>query len=75
MSPQCTEIRDADTPQPMRFLRMAEVVERTGLNKRTIQRRIKDGTFPKPVPLGDRAIGFVESEIVEWMEKLVEARQ
>jgi len=47
----------------VRFLRLPEVVTRTGKSKSTIWAAIKDGTFPQPIKLGPRSIGFIESEI------------
>lgn len=75
MSSRDAESQEPQVTQPTRFLRMTAVVERTGLNKRTIQRRIAANNFPKPVSLGDRAIGFVEAEIEKWMEDRMEARE
>jgi len=49
-----------------RFLRLKEVVARTGLSEMTIWRRQKAGTFPGRVKLGPNAIGFPESEIDAW---------
>jgi prophage regulatory protein len=61
-----------DTPSPnsppLRFLRMKDVEDRVGLNKRTIQRMVKAETFPEPIRLHERSIGFVESEVAAWME-------
>ena len=28
---------------------------------------IKDGVFPKPVPLGPRAVGWLESDVSDWI--------
>ncbi len=39
------------------FLRRKQVETRTGLSRSTIYQYIKDGVFPKPVPLGLRAVG------------------
>jgi prophage regulatory protein len=65
MSPQ-------DTPSPnippLRFLRMKDVEERVGLNKRTIQRMVRAKSFPEPIRLHERSIAFVESEVAAWME-------
>ena len=33
----------------------------------TIYQYIKDGVFPKPVPLGPRAVGWLESDVTEWI--------
>jgi prophage regulatory protein len=43
------------------------VLERTGLSKTTVYRRIKDGSFPPVVPLSKRRSGWRESEINRWM--------
>ena len=43
------------------FLRRKQVETRTGLSRSTIYQTIKDGVFPKPVPLGPRAVGWLES--------------
>jgi prophage regulatory protein len=33
----------------------------------TIYQYIKDGVFPKPVPLGPCAVGWLESDVSEWI--------
>ena len=50
------------------ILRLPAVKARTGLSRSTIYLRIKDGTFPTPVNLGARAIGWLETEIQDWLE-------
>jgi len=49
------------------ILRRKQVETRTGLSRSTIYQYIKDGAFPKPVPLGPRAVGWLESEVREWI--------
>ena len=44
-----------------------QVETRTGLSRSTIYQYIKDGVFPKPVPLGPRAVGWLESDVSEWI--------
>lgn len=56
-----------------RFIRLPEVLNRTGLCKAWIYRLISRNEFPAPVKLGERAIAFVESEIDEWIEKIIQA--
>lgn len=46
------------------ILRRKQVVERTGLSRSTIYLRIQEGTFPKPVNLGARAVGWPSDEVV-----------
>ena len=56
-----------------RILRLPEVMARTGLSRSTIYLRVSQGTFPKPVSLGARAVGWVEAEIQEWLQRQIEA--
>ena len=58
-----------------RVLRKPAVESRTGLSKSTIYAWIKDGRFPAPVALGDRAVGWLESEIDTWIAERVSARR
>lgn len=59
----------------MKVLRVPDVVERTGLSRTTIWRRVRAGKFPAPVVLGTtvlgvQTIGWVESEIDDWIAAL-----
>jgi prophage regulatory protein len=49
------------------ILRLPAVRLRTGLSRSTIYLRIAQGTFPAPVSLGARAVGWIESEVDEWL--------
>ncbi len=51
-----------------RMLRRPEVETRTGLSRSTIYAMISEGTFPKPIRLGKRAVGWPETCIQEWIE-------
>lgn len=53
---------------PDRTLRRRDVEARTGLSRSTIYAMMTQGTFPKPVRLGARAVGWPESEIAAWLE-------
>ena len=52
----------------MRILKTNEVVKIIGLSKVTIWRMERSGTFPKRINLSDRRVGWIESEILEWLE-------
>lgn len=58
----------------MRFLKLREVMEKTALSRSAIYRKMSEDAFPKSVNLGDRAVAWVESEVDEWMEKVIETR-
>ncbi len=53
-------------------LRLPEVKARTGLSRSTIYFRIAQGSFPKPISLGGRAVGWLEAEIQEWLQSCIE---
>ena len=55
------------------ILRLPAVKTSTGLSRSTIYLRVSEGTFPKPVSLGGRAVGWVEAEIQEWLQRRIEA--
>jgi prophage regulatory protein len=55
------------------ILRLPEVRKSTGLSRSTIYLRISQGTFPKPVSLGGRAVGWLEAEIQDWLQRRIEA--
>jgi len=58
----------------MRILRLKDVIEKTGLARSTIYKYVDSGTFPKPIPLGGRSVGWVESEVHEWILSVIEKR-
>ncbi|MHB8389154.1 MAG: helix-turn-helix transcriptional regulator [Acidobacteriaceae bacterium] len=55
------------------ILRLPAVKTRTGLSRSTIYLRISQGTFPKPVSLGGRAVGWLEAEIQEWLQQRIQS--
>ncbi len=58
------------------FLRLQEVKSRTGLSKTEIYRRIAEGTFPRPIPLGKRSVGWRSDELDAWFtERIAEAQR
>lgn len=58
---------------PPRILRLPAVRRRTGLSRSSIYLRISQGRFPKPISLGERSVGWVESEVNDWLTRMIEA--
>ena len=58
----------------MRIMRLKEVIEKTGLAKTTIYNLISQGEFPKQIDLGARSVGWVDTEIEEWIKAKIELR-
>jgi len=57
-----------------KILRLPEVKQQTGLSRSSIYLRISQGLFPSPIPLGGRAVGWLESEIDEWIATRISER-
>ena len=55
------------------ILRRKQVEARTGLSRSTIYDRIKAGTFPAPISLGEKAVGWIESEVDAWLVARIQA--
>ena len=56
------------------ILRLPAVQKRTGLSRSTIYLRISDSRFPRQISLGGgRAVGWVESEIDDWILQQIES--
>ena len=71
------------TPQK-RFIRLPEVLSRTGYGRTSIYRKMEEGTFPRSVKLGgppidpsafdSRAVAWIEDEVEQWIESRIEER-
>jgi prophage regulatory protein len=57
-----------------KILRRAEVEQATGLPRSTIYDAIAKGTFPRPIKLSERSVGWLELEIVAWQKARIAAR-
>ncbi len=58
----------------MRIMRLTEVIQTTGLARSSIYSRMSEGSFPRPVPLGARSVGWVSEEIQDWVEARIQER-
>lgn len=66
----------APTPKPKdRLVRMPEVRMITGLSVSAIYTMMRQGEFPRPVPIGVRAKAWLESDITRWLDDLVKAQR
>lgn len=50
------------------ILRRPNVEILVGLSRSTIYLRMKQGSFPRPIPLGGRLVGWKESDIQNWID-------
>ena len=56
-----------------RLLTVKEVVELSGLTRRTVYTQMREGRFPTCLKLGERAVRWRLSEIEEWLAGLPRA--
>ncbi len=59
----------------MKILRLPEVRDRVGKSKASIYRDEAVGRFPKRIVLGANSVGWLESEVDEWIEARAAARE
>lgn len=64
----------AQIQSALTILRRKQVEARTGLSRSTIYNRIKQGTFPAPISLGIKSVGWVEAEIDSFLAERVALR-
>lgn len=50
------------------ILRIASVMRETQLSKSSIYRQVRAGTFPAPVRIGRRAVGWKRDAILRWLD-------
>ena len=65
----------------LRFIRLPEVLTRTGFGRTSIYRKMEDGSFPKSIKLGgppldpsafdSRAVAWIEDEVEQWIESMI----
>ena len=53
------------------ILRLTDVITMTGLSRSTIYLRMVQGEFPNKINLGSRAVGWISSEVNEWIEERI----
>ena len=51
---------------PDKILRLGEVLDRTGLSRSTLYRKIAEGTFPAQVKISARSAGWYEADLDRW---------
>ena len=57
------------------IMRMTDVCSELGVSRASVYRLLQSGSFPKPLKLGKRAIGWERDHIQQWVKSLRPARQ
>lgn len=58
---------DEAMPDPDRILRLRTVLDRTGLSRSTLYRKISDGSFPRQIRISIHGAGWRESDVNRWV--------
>ena len=62
------------TPALPAFLTLKEVRKLTTFSKSTIYNKINDGIFPVQILVGLRAVAFIQSEVITYMNALIQGK-
>jgi len=52
-----------------RILPLAATCKKVNKSRSSVYQGIKDGTFPRPIKLGLRSVGWIEGELGDWMRQ------
>lgn len=55
-------------PKPEKIIRLKTVLDRTGLTRSTLYRKVADGTFPRQLSISARGTGWYECAVCLWIE-------
>ena len=51
--------------------RRKKVEAETGMARSTIYAMVKAGTFPSPIRLGRRSVGWIGEEVISWLDRRI----
>jgi prophage regulatory protein len=59
-----------ETETSIRLLKQSAVEDLTSLDRVTIWRRVRDGSFPRPLKISTNRVAWRESEVRAWVASL-----
>lgn len=57
--------------QRTNIIRLSAVKERVGLSRSSIYQKIEQGTFPVQIRIGPRAVGWLDTDIDDWIDRQI----
>ena len=54
-----------------KILRLPSVISKTGKSRSSLYLMIANDDFPKPIKLGKRSVGWIETEVDHWIEQRI----
>ncbi|MCE4062695.1 AlpA family transcriptional regulator [Pandoraea sputorum] len=64
-----------ENPTTVTLLRRPDVERITGLSRSSIYAKMKTGEFPRSIPLTNRIVAWLESEILGWVRSRIDVRE
>jgi prophage regulatory protein len=64
----------AHVPGLHQIIRKPDLPGYVGLRRSSIESLIAEGSFPRPIPLGGRSVGWLASELRQWQEARIAER-
>ena len=61
-------------PPKRRFLRIRQVTDLTGISRSHVYLKAKEGTFPRPIRIGEHSVAWSEVEVLAWMDEREKSR-
>ena len=58
----------------IKIQRCPRILERTEWSRSTLYLKVQKGEFPRPIKLGQRSVGWIKSEVDEWLESRIQQR-
>lgn len=76
MNPIPAKPKTASLSPPNRphFLRMPQVMACTGLSREGVYKYIREGRFPRQIPLGGGRVAWLSSEVDTWLQSRINER-
>ena len=56
-----------------KFIRLPAVISKTGLSRSSLYLRMSNGEFPQSISLGSRAVGWLDTDIEQWLDDCITA--
>jgi prophage regulatory protein len=60
---------------PDKILRLPALMAQIGKSRSAIYLDISKGLFPRPVPIGRRSVGWLQSDVTNWISQRIEQSQ
>jgi len=68
------ETTDQHKDRPPKLLSLKELLDRVHLSKSRLYSKMNEGTFPRPINVGDSRVAWLEPEVDAYIAQKIEER-